>query len=270
MNTKFIIYVVVGLMILSIGAYLIGVEDENNKNPTNTIEKNNSIIEEITTSAPNIEVQGDLPEPNIKPQFKVEQTFKYKETKKVSGVSVDSDYMFQVERIEKVDGVDCYVVKSTTIGHYVNQDGKTMKITSNSISYIDKETGDIVKLFMGVSNTSTGIVLEKEVASAKGNGMYAPWTLALKEGIKWTQKLNVTGMGGGTMEVEYKVIGIEKVNKRDCFKVEQIIKAKSIKGSETTKISLENTHWVDVNERILVKSESKSGNLKIGEMYLVS
>ncbi len=210
------------------------------------------------------ERSGATLQPNIKPQFKVGQKFGYVTTSLLIGTSVRSEDFYFVKNIERINGTDYYVIFINKTQHMIDPNKHEINMTIQGVSYIDVNSGEILKIVM-----ENSLTIEGDKASKFGIEMYAPWTLALKEGIKWIEKFNMTEdkktytIG----ESEYEVIGMEKMNNRKCFKVQ--ITSKKSQGTEQT-ISAQKTFWIDANERILVKAQTKIGNLGSGEMNLVT
>jgi len=100
--------------------------------------------------------------------------------------------------------------------------------------------------------------------------------LALKDDFIWEQKTNTSSdMYEGTDIFTYTFKDREKVNNRDCFKVEITktaegnIKDPMMKGKKSHKYKIIRTVWVDVNKRIIVKQITKSGGLTISTTELV-
>lgn len=96
--------------------------------------------------------------------------------------------------------------------------------------------------------------------------MFATWMLALTDNFKWKVYAKDTSFGKSpnAETIEYKVVGREKVNGRDCFKVEMQVKNKQM-GNEGKIV-----FFVDVEKRIVAKMQMYQDNLLISEMNLVS
>lgn len=268
-----IMIAVVGIIILLIGGvYLISNDKNLAEQPTNNINQNNesSYIENTTKFAAeyDVKISSDKLIPNMKPQFEVGEKFEYKTTTQIQGISTSWRSVYSVDKIERINNTDYYVVVNSQINEM--QDPRTSAImnitTTETKSYINKETGEILKIVSSTDGQET-IIMGKDAASVSGNGMFSTWMLSLNDNFKW--KVNAEdrsfGMAPRAETIEYQVTGREKVNKRNCFKVEMKVKSEQRSG-DTGKIIF----FVDVEKRIVVKTQVYSGNLLISETDLIS
>ncbi|PKP57022.1 MAG: hypothetical protein CVT89_05210, partial [Candidatus Altiarchaeales archaeon HGW-Altiarchaeales-2] len=159
---------------------------------------------------------------------------------------------FYVEKTEKIDKAENYKILYTRNG--MSEDNTTAQI--KYILYVNKENGSMTQFILQL--TDEKVILEEYVIFDKVY-MYSPWMLALTDDLKW----NITTVIE-TMEknYNYRVLGREKINARECFKIERIHKTGNIIDE---KVIL----WVDVDKRILVKAERYYENLKLGEVNLI-
>lgn len=284
------VFVLLAVVLLISEGYLIfkpeniGENHKDKEEILTSIEKSTNLEEYVDFK---IKVLGAYLKPTTKPKFKVGQVFKYKAVSESNGEWVSSENVYVVKKIERINGIDNYVI----VG-YITQmlDPETGDILHENIkltTYVDKETGYIPKIgiefgapmdvndkknFMEEEYESEplfNVTLKEDVASASGNGMYAPWMLALKENLEWSQKINITFSGEEISgEEKYKVIGIENLNGRECFKVEAA-SVMELPGGTSQRILFKQDLWIDAYERILVKSKGKIGNLATEEIELV-
>lgn len=206
--------------------------------------------------------------PNTKPQFRVGEKFRYNVTlSKLNNITTIGEVIYSVDKIDEIGGVACFVIKEKRKDHCL--------ITGNTIAYermtyIDKETGDILQI--DITFDSITKTIKKDKASALGNDMYAPWTLALEEGLKWNEIINVTQehlTERILIESEYEVIGKEKLYNRDCFKIISTIKTRVIGTGVEKELITQKILWVDVEKRILVKAQSITADTERAEMNLL-
>lgn len=262
---------VVGIVILLVvGLYIIS----HDKNPAeqvenNTIQNNESSYIENTTkhvAEYNVKISSENLSINTKPQFKVGDKFRYKTTTQIQGISMNSISDYSADKIERINNTDYYLVINTQTQQVPNpKTGAIMNMTTETKSYINKETGEILKIATSVGGHE--ITMSKDAASVSGNGMFATWMLSLTDNFKWKVNAEDTsfGMAPNAETIEYQVVGKEKVNGRNCFKVEMRVKSKQMSGDEGKII-----FFVDVKKRIVVKMQMYSGNLLVSEMDLVS
>jgi len=196
---------------------------------------------------------------------------------------------YNVEKIEKAEGKDCYVVSVKSkedieeikknlrehmkdasekeIEEIAKQEQSTME-QQNTTFYFDKETGKMVKVVTKMGNME--MTFTKDMANVMVNLMgmaasypvFSQWMLALDENFRWTQTMKMDEGGKKyEAEIKYKVIGSEKINNRECFKVEITFEDKSSVPSGTNNI--QTIIWVDKEKRILVKGETKMKGMRI-------
>ncbi len=270
-NNLLMLISIAGIVILLVGwLYLIS----NDKNPTeqpknNTIQNNESSYVENTTKPAaeyNVKISGEKLIPNAKPQFEIGKKFEYETTTQMQGVSNTLRSVYSVDKIERINSTDYYVVVNSQTSQMQDpQTGAIMNITTETKSYINKENGEILKIVTSIGGQE--ITMGKDAASISGNGMFATWMLSLTDNFKWKVNAEDTSFGSAPSieTIEYQVNEKEKVNKRDCFKVEMKVKSKQMTGDEGKII-----FWVDVEKRIVVKMQMYSGNLLVSDMNMVS
>ncbi len=270
-NTIIVPMLVLLIVVLVIGGgYLIFKSDTNHGNEKD-VKETPSIIESSTTHDDidlKVKVSGVDLKPTAKPNFEVGQSFKYKTTSKSMGESITSENVYNVERTERINGTDNYIIVGNMTQMPDPETGEILYVNIKLITYVDKETGIIHKMIIEIEE-QFNITLEEDAASASGNNMYVPWMLALKENLEWNQKINMT-LGGEDIsgEENYKVVGVESVNGKDCFKV-KVTSYMKLPGGTSQKIQFKQDMWIDVYKRILVKSKSKFGNLATEETELI-
>lgn len=262
--------VLVVAIIVIVTGYLIFEPDNNNKDLSN--EENTSIIEpleeskvehEIKINVRNVELQ-----PTAKPNFKVGQRFTYRTTSASMGESITSENTYRIEKIERINGSNYYVVTGDITQLPDPETGEILHVNITLVTYISEENGIIYKMIMNIEGAEN-ITLDEKSASASGNGMYAPWMMALKEKLEWEQEINIS-VGGENMSgnERYKVLYVERIKDRDCFKVD-VVSLLTLPGGTSQKIQYKQTLWIDVYERFLVISKTKVGNLATEDTELV-
>ena len=213
---------------------------------------------------------------------------------------------FSVDKIERFEGRDCYVISSkikreisgeekADMRKYMSdaeverqiEEMEEMMEQQKTLFYYDRDTGKTmqVKMNMGGANMTftegmAEFFADTGIGGLMGGGsMFAGWMLALDKDFTWKQEIEIMeklGSGsttGGTATITYKVIDVEKANGRDCFKVEvegtfkEDVNNKN--NYDTPGDKLEMLVWVDVDKRISVKQQIKSGNFMSTETNLV-
>lgn len=173
------------------------------------------------------------------------------------------NYTFTVSS-ERINKKDAYVINAT----YGDEEGAL-----NIKYYVDKDTYKVMKI-KGVSLFPDSTVIEGELSQIIGNGMtgkgmlfYGYWMLGLNESFKIKEEIHgkFGGRDGSTIAT-YEVLGKEKINGRETYKVKIVIKNK-IDGQEMKK---EGVAWTDEEKRILTKFIEYSGNLPVKEINMVS
>lgn len=260
-SNQFILLLTIGLVaiLLSVGSFLYF-----NKNKIEDIEGNIKPLEKVVSgkeSGRQYNVSGgELPK-NSEINFKVGQKFVYKSPEDEYGWFTST---YTIERIEKVDGRDCYIVLA-----YYETISKEEDMHSNThyISYCyDIEEGRVLQIMAGGDVIDDGA---EEVRAT--NSFFAYWMLGLTDEAKWNMQTDITWYLKGKEEVkkgkdEFRVIGKERVNNRDSFKVERRIITENI-------VSSINYYWVDVEKRILLRKEfydtSSGGKIKYYEEDMI-
>jgi len=276
-NIKIVLVVLTTILLFVIGGYLI-LKDINYENQQKGYkEKTYSDIEEegiegFSNIKEDVDVKINVSSGELKlttkPNFKVGEIFKYRTTSRSMGESVTSENFYIVKKIERIKGIDNYVILGSITQLPNPETGKVLHTNIKLTTYVYKETGYIPKILMEIEEIHN-TTIEGDAASMSGNGMYATWMLALKENLKWKQ--NITMNVGGeefSGEEEYKVVGVETINGRNCFKVETMSSIK-LPGGTSQKIQFKEELWIDVYNRILVKSKGKFGNLATEETELI-
>jgi hypothetical protein len=157
---------------------------------------------------------------NAKVPFTVGEKYTYKETNQQQGLIIVADDIYSVEKIERVNGEYCYVVVNKKVNNLFDSVSGEKVQTYEQITtyYYAKDTGNVIKIVTDMGMILTGMPAEM---SAKGS-MFSPWMLALTKDFKWSQAISLesnTGMKNN-VKYDYEVMEIEKVNGRECFKVD--------------------------------------------------
>lgn len=187
--------------------------------------------------------KSDFPK-NAGIPLRVGRKFIY-EVKNSGGSGTDT---YTVEKIENIGGIDYYVVRLDS--YFVDESGTLLNDINKA--WYNKNTGEIIKI---ESKDETGVPIfnpvEGKVAEfMASNWNFAPWMLALTDDFEWNLKYKYNtpySIGGGYKN--YKVIGREKVEDRETFKVK-------ITSVVNSKIDSEEYVWVDAQERILIKTST--------------
>ncbi len=182
---------------------------------------------------------------------------------------------FEVKDRKKINKTDWYLISPDgtvqVIAGYININGvvhpirRTM-ISSEEIEYINTENGEIV-----------GGELDRF-------SIYYPWMLKLSKDLKWTEKTEENSTGGGGIvgtngkylvskknlnqirEETYEVKDIEKINGRNCFKVESRLKSCT---NQKCSVNYKKLFWIDIEKRITVKFQLWYENLNTMNVDLV-
>lgn len=157
--------------------------------------------------------------------FKVGDTFSYE----FAGSAKDTD-IYTVEGIERINGSDCFVVRRE-----YSFTGPSDTIHTTERVWYDKDTGRIKK-----DELSESDILYGEVAESLSSDtlFFAQWMLSLTDDFKLEIRYNDTYATAGVLS--YEVVGREKIDGRNCFKV---------------KVN-DRYLWVDAEKRILIKSST--------------
>jgi hypothetical protein len=304
MNHKLI--VLIGILIATVlviaGVYtLITPSHESiNDKLDNGTEKN---IEFSQSGAhlPKLTVDAEKLEKNAKPSFEVGRKYKYQNTIQevveqsycTGGVCITKNETltknipseFAVEKIERVDGKDCYVVSRVRIMKISDEEKAAKRMNEEMVKsmedyfnsqrtyyYYDKETGKcIMQKYSDINGISKTFTKDWAEYSTRDPAiLFSDWMLALNDNFMWEQKAEISdeAQGTTTQEVfEYTVKGREKVNGRECFKVEINKKIEETSGEKykTEEIDLV---WIDVKERIMVKTTVKYEGVITSEIEL--
>lgn len=264
-----------GVIVLLIagGCFILGQEKTQNFQN----EKSQSTSADVVTSAVkkefSINVSGIDLNLTSKPQFEIGEQFEYEDISSLQGAVTISKITTNVEKIEKLNGREHFVLFTTDDTVVIDSKTGEMIRNDNTIkhmvyNYIDKESGKITKTVIMIGDKE--ITLDEEASSSYEGWIYSPWMLALKKDLKWESHINMSVEG--TMlsgSKNYRVLDIEKVNDRECFKVELVSTVDS-PNTNMREINFRSIVWVDVEKRILVKKIKYIENLKINEINLIS
>ncbi|PKP58559.1 MAG: hypothetical protein CVT88_07080 [Candidatus Altiarchaeales archaeon HGW-Altiarchaeales-1] len=204
---------------------------------------------------------------------------------------------YNVEKTERAEGKDCYVVSvkpkqdmeeiKKSIREYKSdaseeeiekmaEQQKAMAEQQTTTYYYDKENGKIIKIVMKMGNTEMTYTEDLANVMSTMMGMYmgfpvlSQWMLALDENFRWIQTIEEKGGEKHKAEIEYKFVETEKANNRECFKVEITLKDKSsVKSEGYSSMDMKTIVWIDKEKRILVKSQTKAEGLMTSETNLI-
>lgn len=272
--------VIVGL----ISTYLIlnhNPEIEHSNTTNSLVNTVNSSVEKYVNFTENVkehakEINFTAPEHNIKPQFKVGDKFKYmlhgsSLNPKNNSAYINGILECNVEKLERINGKDCYLLVSKT-QESLPDNSPLKAIISETKHWVDKDTGKIIKTNMQqsmiqqngkvIEMPSSEAIMANEISDIYGNIMYYPWMLALDDNFEMKVNENKEGVKTSFVSV-FKVVEKEKINDRDCFKVELRVL------DNNRQVVLRENIWVDIKKRVLVKAETYSENLKVGEVNLI-
>ncbi len=204
---------------------------------------------------------SELPK-NSDIQFKVGQKFIYKTPEEEYGWLITT---YRVEKIERKNGKEYFVVlqedNSTTF-----DDKERINIIQYFTYYYDKENGKVSQIKVNDAIVKDGA----ENLRATDMSFFAYWMLSLDDNANWEIKFTETTPSLNLVEhrnFEFRVLAREKVNNRECFKVEKRI----INIDKKNELEEIDYYWVDVKKRILIKKEFYSTDkVKIYEMNIIS
>lgn len=183
-------------------------------------------------------------EKNAEVPFKIGQKFEYEVKGYTNYGDIESQgkEIYFVKGIKRMNGSDYYVINLKVNISVIKPSDYILDYENEY--YYDKDTGDL----KGV-NFSNQILLgkEAELEAMDTSKMFASWMLALTDNFSYAKK---------GLYKKIKVIGKEKVNGRECFKV------------EVETIDRRMYIWVDVEKRIVIKEKKFLTN--IYERNLVS
>jgi hypothetical protein len=305
MNNKLIISIgiLTAAILLTLGVYTTIISPHE---PIDDLQDNNTggYIESSQSDAhlPKLTVDADKLERNAKPSFEVGKKYKYQTAiqevveksyctsggciTKNETITKNMPSEFAVEKMEKFSGKECYVVSRIIIVKISEEEKASRRMNEEVVKsmeeslnknkayyYYDKETGECVqiKYFKGEILLAT---FTKDRAEYVDQAiLFSDWMLALNDDFMWertadTSDQTTNGVRHTTKEV-YTVKGREKVNGRECFKVEINSKTEGY-GKYTSKSEEVSVMWIDVKERIMVKSTTKYEGLSISETELIN
>ncbi len=293
MNNKIIIIITILITIVLIvgGAYILFKDQKNNQGghqdiPNRGENSNETIEASVKDVSSTVITYAEELTPTTKFKLKKGDRFIYKEP--VGDGKIQIVYDFSIEDEEYIEGKRCYRILLNETRYIQDNEGfinsssrdifqdKGVAISSRVLTfYVDKEYGSVV---MTKWDIGEGIIsLKGESASAIVNGMsaqgelfYAPWMLALTRNFKWEQHTGIKYAVGETQNsiIAFEVIDVENIKGRECFKVEatEVSEYEGLRERFEQKTTL----WIDLEKRILIKRENWVGNLRTGEMNLVS
>ncbi len=186
--------------------------------------------------------------------FPLINTFQINDSK---ATTIETTY--NVTEIGKIDEKDVYIIAKN------NTQNPELKI----LYYFDKETGKLLQLKEIVPNHRFTLKSDRALLeSMKSEAMiFEDWMLALTDDFNWKRTID-SGQEGLKIIINYGVVDTEKIGNRECYKVKIKIMSESVykqMDGDITQVPdeqvLKSTIWVDKNERIMVKSQSKVGDI---------
>lgn len=181
---------------------------------------------------------------------------------------------FIVDRV-RLNGTDYFRVRQSLLEGCIigidEVDGHPMHSKPWSVTrlYINVDTGQESSQ-LGTPNAVTLSTDPNRCADVYA--WFCPWMLKLDDNFKWYNRV-VEEFGSEQYEEysysseEMSVKGREKIDGRECFKVEHTYKICLKDGS--CKIDFKVIFYVDTEKRILVKRDAWQGNLYRGEVKLI-
>ncbi len=280
---------IIAAMLLLIGGYtlLSGVKEDFTQIPTNSSVENSTVyfsedkngVINGTELLARFNLSFDEIPHNTNPTFKVGDKFEYvARSPKISKKGPDytsqstQKITYSVVKKEKLRGIECYVMESVNLLLINESDPMSSGRVLRQIYYISTETGKIIRFTSSEASIKRGVEMNKkdyfadvpsEISEVYDSIIaYSPWMLSLDDEFKMEIKRFVED---SKIERDViKVAGRDKIKNRECYKVE-----KRTIGENNDVISRE-IKWIDVEKRILIKSEVYYENLKINELEIVS
>lgn len=270
MKTKLIIFFVIVVIIFILGGIILNYQSGVERHPN----------EDISTK--NIKIVSKFVEnltPNAYPNFYIGKKWDYKYMgADLEDVNTKSLMKCYVEDIKRLNNTDCFLLICNITGYLDDMPLDSRKSEACVSKYGNILFSSLV-LFPDLlysPHTNASIFQESKNASTMINTMslvgrfsYGEWMLALTEDLKWKQNLSFQEkrigrtrsddshestfferIGVENHVFEGEVIGEEKINNKECFKV----KIREKRTDINNKVSINDyVLWVDKKERALVK-----------------
>jgi hypothetical protein len=306
MNNKLIILTggLMAVILLATGAYITLAPPQEPSGEEQNDAEEYTVSSSSGAHIPKITVDADELEKNTKLSFEVRKKYKYKTTSqrveqtsycisKGHCVQVNEtrtyNMLFEltVEKIERVAGKECYVVSQETERKFTEGEKREMrgvngggmpevvieeleKKMNSAVTYFyyDKENGKCLKTLHQSSTGTITTFTEERAEFMQFNPLFSHWMLALHDNFIWEQKINTSASSEEFLE--YVVKGKEEIDGRECFTVEITKKYVTNSGGQKYKSQETTIMWVDVKERIMVKSTTKYEGLSISETELIN
>jgi len=225
---------------------------------------------------------SSLPSPNINPQFRVGNIMEYIEDANIQGEITKFRHIYNVTTINEINGTLCYMLKGEVYRLECNQRNNSFyditklaeekECKSELVSSLDicvsARDGKIIygKTMtprIRVKGDFLSIPIDEPSIEAQGIGAYFKWLLSLKDNLSWTTTISVGVKGSNNtfnaikiVNSTYTVVGREKVNNRECFKIINTKNVNLLTYNRTN--TLKNIIWVDVDKRIIIKQDTFS------------
>ncbi len=215
--------------------------------------------------------------PTAKIQFKVGETYIYHLSNNMAGEGssdgrycdpVEIDIPVYVEKIERIDKNDYYVLRSERHEAYpvcyAIENGRMIKYVVGKDPGMPPNPYIYGGCVIGINKDNSSDI----IALGENNAMcweiaqiQEPWMLYLNESIRFVQSVTVEMDGEKCTETtETIVIGSEKVGKYDCFKVEVVQRSNcgsAMINGKKQQMSTQNKmiYYVDKQKRITINFE---------------
>jgi len=267
MNKKTILWIIFGVGILTLG-FFVYIDNYHSIEKDNKLKENDNIEMKVGITKPLDEL-----EINSEPSFKIGQKYFYV-LHSPKAINEGGNYYFatetyEVKGTERINNTDYYVV-ICNYSWYVSKTPETDISNSKRIGgviitwYYNKKNGECI----GKNTISKENYMNEDVFTTD-HPFFARWMLCLEENIGWYMNNIVTQtIDNITIKVneryDFKVIGKEKIEGVECFKVKL-----DIVDIPTKKIERTRYYWVDVNRRIGIKMQEFEGGIMMYEVNLI-
>ncbi len=271
-----IIILMIFAIVITVGYFTFNDNSKDDNKAKNDSIENSSIFDtekEVTVTEIKKINTFEGSKPTAKSQFKVGETYVYHLSDNSAGFGskypcdpVEIDIPIHVEKIERVNKSDYYVLRSE-------------KYEAHPSCYVPGVTDDINKFkefikrkfdnpiiyggcIIGVNDEGESISLGENFGICEEIAqIQQPWMLYLNESVKWIESVTVELDGTECEEaIETITEGTEKINGRDCFKVQRISKSNcgfSIEEGKKQQLEMQikGVYYIDKQKRITVKYE---------------
>ncbi len=271
-NIQFLIVVIVCVVI---GSYFMFVQKSDEENEDYNFET--LFSESEKTDIEIIDLNYSELITTSKPKFEIGETYIYHRRDATSNRNLQDaffepyDYTtsIRVDRIERINKSNYYVLASNKTSFYSylyekdeygvwqKRESQTPVIFEGCEIGVNADNGTLILITPGYCHVSPRI--------------YQEWMIRLKENIGWKsyilfpeQRQEYGPMG---IEEEWDVLGVEKMNGANCFKVKETQKKVYKNKNMIYKLWI---YWVDIEKRVLIKMERFEDNVLVETIELKS